>query len=87
MNQTGYVKLTEVQREAVDLICTKLSRILSGGNSHIDNWHDIAGYATLAEQELNAKTWADAQAKRGEGFTEVMRQMLQNADAENEIPA
>lgn len=50
-NQEGYSTLTDVQCEALDHICTKISRILSGGQNHKDNWHDIAGYATLAEQE------------------------------------
>lgn len=44
--------LTHVQQEAVDNICQKLARILTGNPNHVDNWHDIAGYATLAEREL-----------------------------------
>jgi hypothetical protein len=51
-NQPGYADLTDIQRESIDLICTKLSRIFSGGNGHADNWHDTAGYAILAEREL-----------------------------------
>ena len=43
--------LTDVQQEAVHNICQKLSRILTGNPNHADNWHDIAGYATLAERE------------------------------------
>lgn len=52
VNQPGYSSLSEIQREALDLISTKMSRILSGGFNNPDNWHDIAGYATLAEQEV-----------------------------------
>jgi hypothetical protein len=48
--------LTAVQQEAVENICQKLARILTGNPNHADNWHDIAGYATLAEREvLNGK--------------------------------
>lgn len=43
--------LTEVQLEALENICQKISRILVGNPNHSDNWHDIAGYATLAEKE------------------------------------
>jgi hypothetical protein len=42
---------TDVQQEAVDMICLKLSRILSNPNV-ADHWDDIAGYATLAANEL-----------------------------------
>lgn len=51
-NQPGYSSLSEIQRESLDLIATKMSRILSGGFNNPDNWHDIAGYATLAEREV-----------------------------------
>lgn len=40
------------QQEALELICTKISRCVTGDPNHIDNWHDIAGYATLVEQRL-----------------------------------
>lgn len=49
--QPGYRNLTHVQMEALDLIATKLARILSGKASYDDHWHDIAGYAGLAETE------------------------------------
>jgi hypothetical protein len=38
--------------EAMDLICTKLARIVNGNAREPDHWHDIAGYATLVEQSL-----------------------------------
>ena len=38
------------KQEALDLVATKLSRILTGDPDYADNWHDIAGYAVLAEQ-------------------------------------
>jgi len=41
------------KREALQMIVTKISRILNGDPYHADNWHDIAGYATLIEDELN----------------------------------
>ena len=44
--------LTAVHQEAVENICQKLARILTGNPNHADNWHDIAGYATLAEREV-----------------------------------
>ena len=44
--------LTDVQKEAVDMICLKLSRIVSGKSGEKDHWVDIAGYADLARQEI-----------------------------------
>lgn len=40
------------QREAIDMICHKLGRILTGDPNYVDHWHDIAGYATLVENIL-----------------------------------
>lgn len=44
--------LPSYQMEALDLICTKISRILSGNFNYVDNWDDIAGYATLVANRL-----------------------------------
>lgn len=35
------------QREAIDMILVKISRICSGDPSHADHWIDIEGYARL----------------------------------------
>lgn len=43
--------LSPVQAEAIDNICQKIARIITGNPNHVDNWHDIAGYATLAERD------------------------------------
>lgn len=42
--------LTNVQAEALDNICQKIARILTGNPNHVDSWVDIAGYATLAAE-------------------------------------
>jgi hypothetical protein len=47
--------LTDVQREALEAIAVKLSRILSGDPNHADHWDDIAGYATLVANEIRKK--------------------------------
>ena len=43
---------TDVQREALDMIALKLSRILSGHAYFKDHWDDIAGYAKLVSESL-----------------------------------
>lgn len=49
------VELTDVQKEVLDMIATKLSRIVCGSPGHQDHWDDIAGYAKLASKELESK--------------------------------
>lgn len=51
-SRPGYSKLTNVQRESVDMIALKLSRIVSGKAGEKDHWVDIGGYADLAVQEI-----------------------------------
>jgi hypothetical protein len=53
--------LTASMKEALDMVAHKIGRILNGDPTYGDSWHDIAGYATLVEQEL-----ADAPEKAPE---------------------
>ncbi len=50
---SNHEHMTDDQVIALDMICNKMARIVNGDPSYIDNWHDISGYATLVEQELN----------------------------------
>lgn len=43
------------QAEALDMIFSKLARILNGDPNHTDSWTDIAGYATLVADRLQGK--------------------------------
>lgn len=59
-NTQQWENLDADQQEAIDMICAKLSRILSGANpDHIDNWTDIAGYATLVKNRLEEDQQGD----------------------------
>lgn len=49
----GWLNLNASQIEALDMIAHKIGRILNGDPNWADSWHDIAGYATLVEMELN----------------------------------
>ena len=44
--------LRPCQAESLDMICTKIARILSGDPNHKDSWIDIAGYANLVSERL-----------------------------------
>jgi hypothetical protein len=54
VNEDNWNKLTDSQRESLDMIAHKIGRILNGDPNYADSWHDIAGYATLVEKELTA---------------------------------
>jgi len=56
----SYARLSEVQREALDAICGKLARAISGSTLEIDHWVDIAGYAELVAQSLQECPKIDA---------------------------
>lgn len=41
------------QWESLELICTKMARIVCGNPNHEDSWTDIAGYAKLVADRLD----------------------------------
>ncbi len=47
--------MAHYQKEALDMIANKLSRIVCGDPNYADSWRDIAGYATLVADILEAK--------------------------------
>ena len=48
-------RLAEDQREALDMIFHKIARIINGDPDYADSSADIAGYATLVANRLEAK--------------------------------
>jgi hypothetical protein len=44
--------LADDQREALEMICHKIARILNGDPNYADSWVDIAGYAQLVADRL-----------------------------------
>lgn len=44
--------LDAVQMEALEMICTKIARIVSGDANTKDHWVDIAGYAALVAEDI-----------------------------------
>ncbi len=45
-------RLSADQKESLDLIATKLARIVNGNPEYADSWIDIAGYAKLISDRL-----------------------------------
>lgn len=52
LQNNDYKKLAMHQIEALDMICHKIGRILSGNPDFKDHWDDIAGYARLVSERL-----------------------------------
>jgi hypothetical protein len=51
---SGWKGLSPVQKQALTVIADKIARILNGDPNYDDNWHDIAGYAKLAEDRCSS---------------------------------
>lgn len=52
---TMWDQLTPSERDAIETIAMKMSRIVSGNPHEPDHWRDIVGYATLAHDEIVKK--------------------------------
>jgi hypothetical protein len=48
----GQPDLSHEQHEALEMILHKIGRIVAGDANHLDHWHDIAGYATIAAERI-----------------------------------
>ena len=48
----NYDRMSEVQKEALDMIVHKIGRILAGNPDYKDHWVDIEGYAKLISRNL-----------------------------------
>jgi len=49
--QPGWELLTDVERESMDMIALKFSRIVSGKSLELQHWEDVVGYGKLAEEQ------------------------------------
>lgn len=47
----GWNTLSDIEREAMDMIALKFSRILSGKSMSKQHWEDVVGYAKLVEEK------------------------------------
>lgn len=52
----GWNDLLPHQRESLDMIQHKISRILNGDPNVVDSWADIAGYAHIVAIRIPAKS-------------------------------
>ncbi len=57
------VQLTLVQKEVLEMLALKVSRIACGDHMEPDHWLDISGYAKLAATEASEARFADEARK------------------------
>ena len=55
--------ITADMLEALDMICSKIGRIVNGDPTYIDSWIDIAGYAKLVSDRLQLEESSNESAK------------------------
>lgn len=48
----NWYKLTDTQKESLEMVAHKIGRILNGDPNHYDSWHDIMGYTKRAIENL-----------------------------------
>lgn len=48
----GWQRLSDIQRETLEMHAHKIGRALAGDPNFADHWDDIAGYARLVSQRL-----------------------------------
>lgn len=67
----NWSKLPDDTKSALEMIATKISRVLKGDPEHVDNFVDLAGYATLVADRMTAAAAAAAavqqQQTQGQG--------------------
>ena len=54
-NGKSWVAMERDAQEAIDMICTKISRIVTADWRYVDNWRDIEGFAKLVADRLEAE--------------------------------
>lgn len=53
--EPGWGRLSDIQKETLEMNAHKIGRILAGDPNFVDHWDDIAGYAKLVSQRIVAK--------------------------------
>lgn len=51
----GWRRLNLMQQEALEMICTKIARIIAGDPNFSDHYRDICGYSMLVLEYLEGK--------------------------------
>lgn len=55
-NESNWDDFNDVQRESLDMLASKLARVLNGNINHYDSWYDMLGYLQLVVNSLHKPT-------------------------------
>ena len=80
---SNWERLNDCQREAIEMMCSKFGRIMSGNFNFQDHWEDLAGYAKLG-QMFSLEKPVDKTAKVSfshKPTTQVVKLNLEDLDA------
>lgn len=53
LDSLNWELLSDSQKESLDMVAHKISRILTGDANHHEHWHDIIGYTKLVADKLD----------------------------------
>ena len=51
----NWERLSDSQKECLEMVAHKAGRILNGDPNYHDSWHDIVGYAKLVADEMEQR--------------------------------
>lgn len=75
----NWEKLPHTQKEALELVCTKLGRIMSGDSGVRDHWDDVAGYAALGSRYAASPSNVSLDLRRAMGGTAISMPQIEKA--------
>ena len=73
-----WIYLSPDQKQMIDVIFDKISRLITGDPNHIDNYVDIEGYARLVRERLES----DNVVRRGDSNAVHQATCTEGADGE-----
>lgn len=61
--EAGWERLSPDKKQALTVIADKIARVLTGDPEYRDNFHDIQGYAKLAEERCKPDLFGEQAAQ------------------------
>ena len=65
IDSPNWDKLSDPQKESLEMQAHKIGRILNGDQNFHDSWHDLVGYAKLVADDLQIKKGGDQDGQEG----------------------
>lgn len=59
VDSPNWTRLSDDQKECLEMVAHKIGRILNGDPDYLDSWHDIIGYTRLVEARIGLDQVSD----------------------------